>query len=459
MKSTDCLPALCPVVPLAMIVAGLLTFLTACSCNSHDGTDGDVVVDALEIPDDESLETHQDDTSPELDASGDPDTTDADLPDASSDCFLPFESGYDLAGIGLEEIPRDRPPTFCGECCRQVSYADDMLTFPSSLDVWGRYLVYSTQGSYCGTECWDRVIVVDLASQIEYLIDDRLKEPGTPGVLHELIREPTIYNEDIYYSHSRWVATTDSEELQCEVIHFSLLTGLSEVINSYTTCGIHCWCPAQMDVFGKYLVWQDNRLGYAGGQEVRLFDLETGTESTISHEAVGNPYVWNTTVAYDWFPTSLDIVNVYDSVVGTTMWLTDGVHDRWYISLWESLITWSDARAGGTQANQAFADIYMMDIDDGVEIPVSTDTASQFGSFVFGDLVVWTDLRNDPLYPNNYVAATNHDLYGYRISTGEEFQITDLPGKEWAMHLFDNHVFFLMEDDAGVESIFMKEVH
>ncbi len=163
-------------------------------------------------------------------------------------------------------------------------------------------------------------------------------------------------------------------------------------------------------------------------------------------------------MVYDWFPTSLDIVNIYDTIDETTTWLTDGVNDRWYIRLWESLVTWSDARAGGTQADQAFADIYMMDLADGVEIPVCTDPASQFGSFVFGDLVVWRDLRNDPSYPNNYAAATNVDIYGYRISSGEEFQITDLPTREWAIRLFDNHVFFLMEDDSGVESIFMKEI-
>jgi hypothetical protein len=254
------------------------------------------------------------------------------------------------------------------------------------------------------------------------------------------------------------VDTGTERILQCEIFRFSLATGETDVVHAFDTCDYDCWCPNELDAYDNYLVWWDKRDAMAGMHKVRLLDLSSGIETTISDWLVLHPAIWGNTVIYDSYPTNPQTINRYDIDTGTTTIYTDGEHDRWNGDIWQNLVTWSDARAGGNQADQAYADIYMMDLMTGVETPVCTHPASQFGSYIFGDLIVWSDLRDDPEYPNSYPAATNRNIYGYRISTGEEMQLTDLPGKEWVMELHDNHVFFLMDDGTGVENIFMRDV-
>jgi len=319
--------------------------------------------------------------------------------------------------------------------------------------------VYSTMETYCGDDCMSRIVLTDLANGSEYLVDSRDANPPDPTIVSEQISYPAIYASAVYYSDGRLVDTGTERILQCEIFRLSLTTGETDVVHAFETpCEHNCWCPDELDAYDNYLVWQDNRDGMGGMQKVRLLDLTSGIETTISEWLILHPSIWGNTVIYDSYPTSLDTINRYDIDTGTTTIYTDGEHDRWNGDIWQNLITWSDARAGGTQADQAYADIYMMDFVTGVETPICTHPASQFENRVFGDLVVWDDLRNDPENPNFYPAADNVDIYGYRISTGEEMQLTDLPGKEWVMELHDNHVFFLMDDGTGVENIFMRDV-
>lgn len=76
-----------------------------------------------------------------------------------------------------------------------------------------------------------------------------------------------------------------------------------------------------------------------------------------------------------------------------------------------NVIVWEDRREGVPR-------IYMRDLTTGEVRAVSTRTTTQRHPSINGDLILWED------FPTN----SDSDIYGYRISTGEEFPVHVGPG-------------------------------
>ena len=58
-------------------------------------------------------------------------------------------------------------------------------------------------------------------------------------------------------------------------------------------------------------------------------------------------------------------------------------------------------------------DIYGYNLSTGEEFQIAAGPSGQGNPAIYGEIVVWDDHRNG-----------NWDIYGYNLSTGEEFQIT-----------------------------------
>ncbi len=94
-------------------------------------------------------------------------------------------------------------------------------------------------------------------------------------------------------------------------------------------------------------------------------------------------------------------------------------------------IVWKDGRNENS-------DIFAYNIRAGTELQITTNPSTQYEPLISGDLIVWTDARNwdgsgwTPLY----------DIYGYDLSTGQEFVISDDPEKEILIGVDGNLVAF-----------------
>jgi hypothetical protein len=309
-----------------------------------------------------------------------------------------------------------------------------------------------------------RVILVDLAGGEEFIIEERALESTLEGVRFDILRYPTIFNSDIYYSRSCSFDTPGEERAECEIVRFSLVTGTRDVVHSFEVCdpgAENCWCPLELDSYGDHLIWQDNRVGMAGSQQVRMLDLSSGVETAITDlpRPVGGISIWENLVSFEdqyYVPYPMYLYNIE---TGETRTFSDGEHDSWHLKVWENLMTWTDTRAGGTHATRTGANIYMMDLTTDVETSICTNPVAQFDSFIYGDIIAWTDTRDDPDHPDEWLIADNWNVYAYRISTGEEMRLTDLPGREEAVEMLDGRVFFWMTDDAHItDRIFMVDV-
>lgn len=88
---------------------------------------------------------------------------------------------------------------------------------------------------------------------------------------------------------------------------------------------------------------------------------------------------------------------------------------------------WKDDRNGNE-------DIYGYNLSTKEEFQITTNPKNQYCPEIYEDYVVWVDERNDPT-----------DVYGYNLSTREEFQIT--------ANVLDQHRIAIYGDIVGYEGI------
>jgi beta propeller repeat protein len=120
-------------------------------------------------------------------------------------------------------------------------------------------------------------------------------------------------------------------------------------------------------------------------------------------------------------------IKTYDSVSQTIETIVEvDCHIHSLIEADGEKLVWADGRNGNL-------DIFMYDLDTGIETTICDDPNEQRWPCIAGDLVVWEDHRNDynnddpgatpPIYDHDY-----GDIYGYIISTGTEIGIDTTTG-------------------------------
>lgn len=148
---------------------------------------------------------------------------------------------------------------------------------------------------------------------------------------------------------------------------------------------------SQPALWGDSLIWIDGRYG---AREIQYYDLinETSRRLTTSQSLKKHPWIQGDVAVWT------DYINVGD---------------------------------GGTQSNPNI-DIYMYDLRTNTTSQVTTDQFYQNHARVYGDKIVYEDLRNN-----------NSDIYLYDISTGNETRITEDPGSQIWPQIWGEKVIWL----------------
>ncbi|HEY3354466.1 MAG TPA: hypothetical protein VGQ83_14540 [Polyangia bacterium] len=127
---------------------------------------------------------------------------------------------------------------------------------------------------------------------------------------------------------------------------------------------------------------------------------------------------------------------------------TGAVGDRWNPRLKGTRVVWMDTRNDPTHGLLApqNVDVYARDLVTGTEWAACTHVARQEDPDIEGDLVVWTDYRNNPNpYPTG--DAVQSDIYLANVRTGREVRLTALPGVARDPRIDGGRVFFSWKPD------------
>lgn len=113
------------------------------------------------------------------------------------------------------------------------------------------------------------------------------------------------------------------------------------------------------------------------------------------------------------------------------------------------IIVWSDLRNDPRDVSQikemadSNTDIFMYDLKTSTQVQVTIDQSSQMNPKVWENYIIWQDSRNDPVkkYPGRW------SLYLYNISTGNETLICDTLAAHSTINISDNKIVW--EDERN----------
>ncbi|HOU08095.1 MAG TPA: hypothetical protein PK835_03555 [Caldisericia bacterium] len=204
-----------------------------------------------------------------------------------------------------------------------------------------------------------------------------------------------------------------------------------------------------MEINGNKIVWSE---GKNGNSDIFMYDIVTGHTSTICDDPSNQEYpdisgdyiVWcdhrNDYHDYGKPRSKKDGTNSGDIYAhristGETFPVENTNDSSIYPQISGSIATWHMSKKGsvGELATIMVADLSIPKI---TPIPASSQISHKYPPLIDGDLVVWMDMRQYKLGKTN--------IYGYRISSRTEIQLTNTNGRdkiEWlsSPYLVYNH--------------------
>ena len=399
-----------------------------------DVDSGDAMQDEME---DETL----------LDMPGDEaDMADIDVSDATEPDLI--SDPPDLEILEKEPIRPSREPRPCGEGCRQVSFTE--LNVGHYIDVWDNYLAVSVSGSYGRN---DRVWLIDLATLDHYVI----AETDHHDTCQPCVAIPTIHEETLAFGfHTR----CESTEKRCQFFIFDIDRWSAESVYSRMFEGA---CPSRLNIFGTYLAWWDGRVPTTFGGQAFLFNMETAEERLLSPDGccATSTHMYGNYVAWEQgIPGNGKQIWVHDIHENESFRVSEGNREKYSPHVYMNTVLWTECFVDGCDKYTGkSADIVMKDLDTGDIVKITDNEHMTGGPVMWGDVVAWSDCRNDPVNSAECLhrawdGTREWDVYMKYLTTGEESQVTGLPGSEVVMAIYENKIYFVASDKEGILSVF-----
>lgn len=254
--------------------------------------------------------------------------------------------------------------------------------------------------------------------------------------------------------------------LKKKIIVFSLLTSLSIFLSNANAFWFESTerkittDPSEQirpSISGAVVIWTDYR---NGNTDIYLYNLETGEEVRVTDDQI-NHYLNDIDGEIAVFTAYLrDVANeeiyAYNVVSGALQNLTNHPADQRNPSIDGNMVVFQDDR---NRLGEDLYDLYTIDLSSGKMLPLVVGKGTQVNPEINGNIVVWEDLRNgkdldvymanlntgeeqlvaggpgNQRYPHvsgDIIVFNNgfHDIWAYRISTGETFAITNTEAEE-----------------------------
>jgi len=227
------------------------------------------------------------------------------------------------------------------------------------------------------------------------------------------------------------IVWSEGHEFNTDIYAYDLVSG-----RVFPICANSGWLTFQNfpAIFGNIVVWRDFRNGISdpwavgANWDIYCYDLSTSQEFPICTNTAdqgppaisANIVVWedgrNGDGSGDF--SGSDIYG-YDLATGREFPICTAVNGQASPAISDNIIVWEDWR--NDSGNYSNIGIYGYDLATGREFPICSNSAYKTSPAISGNIVVWVDWRNDPNGPGD--ANDNPDIYGYDLSTSQEFPI------------------------------------
>lgn len=325
--------------------------------------------------------------------------------DATDDRVEAGASGDCPAGevsVPLSAVSHD-DPFDCGDGCRQVTWAG----FAGSYDVDGTWLAFS---SPTGLGIVDMASGDELAAPVLEATDWLPSSSGSVAV---------AFGQIVY-------GVRDEGTGEGRLYRYDVGTQCKKLLR--TTGRV----PVYIDSNGSFITWMDERAG-TGRQDAYSFDLarEEEIRLTTAECCVGQNRVWEDTVVMQYWAGTPRTIAAVPIAGGKVRRLWEDPREQREPAIHGHRVVFTRQ---ADRTDPPYSDIYGFDLETNESFVVSEAPSSQSWPDVHGDLVAWEDDRD----------AEQHDrlpsIYAMDLVTGEETQVTSLPGGR--PRIWERTVFF-----------------
>jgi TolB protein len=209
--------------------------------------------------------------------------------------------------------------------------------------------------------------------------------------------------------------------------------------------------PEMASISDRYIVWGEE--SFVQGRDICAYDMLTGEKLIICTGAWYKtaPVVAGSKVAWKDDRNGASAIYLYDIATGIETQIS-APEAQCYTDpvMSDTLVAWTDTRNGNF-------DIYAYNLITGQEFPVCTAEGTQAIPLISGNYIIWTDVRSEPGtdWFCCYLINTGCDIYGYDVTTGEEFPICTAPGSQGSMVIYGN-IAVWTQDHIG-ENLFIGQ--
>lgn len=319
----------------------------------------------------------------------------------------------------------------------------------SSLSVVAGYAAYGNTLIYTSTG--GTPFIIDLEKETERRID-------SPFFMHLLVCQPSIWKNIVVFGA---LENDGDPDLFSGVAVWDLereegifLRGSSSEDRKYPK------------VHNNRIVWQDARFynipsldpEWRWNLEVYLYDLDKKTETRITnaHYRQVSPKIFGDFIVWrDERDNSQRDIFLYDISTKTEKNISNNSADQWNPDVWGNFVVWTDLRNGTGNLGSYYnnTDIYCYNIDSGETRQITTNSLDQEGPHIFGQFVIWNDLRNGSRTQTGF--PINSDVYMYDLDTSMEKRVTYSTANDSGGIVTEGKVIWYSSRD-GEGALYMK---
>jgi beta propeller repeat protein len=342
----------------------------------------------------------------------------------------------------IEWLPNPTSDYDCGPGCKQLSFEE--LNPVTGWSAKGRYVGYTQFGT-------SEPRVVDVESNCFAVI-----------VHPEFGQDASFMYPDVNGDRVGYSVMNYSPSISREFLTVALDTGEMErcLQASSPADSIYHYRNTNLD-FG-IIAFLEVKSSNSQGQAM-LFDIPT---STLTEMSAPNLSLWDLRLSTDiavWTDKAGGGGDIYAHRISTgeTWNLTDHPDGQFSPRIDGTRVVWTDLRHGGgnwdSQITWDHADIFMYDFATDELTSITNQDWLQLYPDIEGDRIVWQDSRACE-EPNNPFDWSDIDIWMYDLSTGQQHQITNLPGPEGDPQISGDRVFFMAYSPDGYPAIFVQDL-
>ena len=328
--------------------------------------------------------------------------------------------------------------------CSQLTFGE--MVYDNEWDVWDDYVVYKDEST--------RIKVVNAQNRTELVIPNIHPDLEYGTSEHMLGFFPAVYQDKVAYT----IAVFYGGVPRTEIVNVELSSQQQEVI-SYVLYPE--FAAKWVDYYGDVIV-SAGGCGATDSQELCLYrtaEIDCGVEPIVNGAYGSYNSVWEDTIV--WYSSGEYNIHGYRISEASQFEVTEDTEIQMKPKVHGDHVVYMDLRHGDSDGfgdwNHAAVYLYGISTKETKQIAGGEWIASY--PDIWGNTVVWMDYRNCT-DPNNKNDMNNVEIWGYDITTEQQFQLTNLPGRRKAFpKIWENYLYFLMFhlEDSGT-SIYRIEI-